>query len=64
MRTAAKEVAAREAARDLLAQQLAAAQDDFVALGRIGAELAMAEELVAAAEDQWLALAGELESLS
>jgi hypothetical protein len=49
--------------RDRLAHELGATQDDFKALAHIGAELAAAEAALAAAEDEWLGLTAELESL-
>ena len=53
----------RERQRDTLAQELAAQQDDFKALARIGAEMAAVDTALAAAEESWLALTAELESL-
>ncbi|MFN2607257.1 MAG: ABC-F family ATP-binding cassette domain-containing protein [Acidimicrobiales bacterium] len=59
--TAEKDLAGATAERDQLAAALAAgAGGDHVAVARLAAELAAAEERVAAAEDRWLALADEL----
>jgi ATP-binding cassette subfamily F protein uup len=63
VRMAEAPMAEREHERDGLAQELAAMQYDFNALARIGAELAAVDAALAAAEEEWLALAAELESL-
>ena len=49
------------ARREELAVELAAAGADHVALQRLGAEAAEVEGRLAAREDEWLALAEELE---
>ena len=57
-----KQMAERQRARDRLAQELADAGTDHVALARIGRELADVESELAAKEEEWLALAAEAEA--
>ena len=59
---AERDLAQATARRDDALAALGAAGSDHVALARLGAELATAEEAVASAEEVWLGLAGEAES--
>jgi len=61
LRTAEREVAARTAERDELAEAMAQAGSDREALARIGTGLAEAQAKLDAAEEHWLALAEEAE---
>jgi ABC transport system ATP-binding/permease protein len=60
-RLAEREVADLERRRDALADDLAAAGSDHVALARIGGELATVQHELAVAEERWLALLEEAE---
>ena len=59
---AERDIEAAAAARDAKLAGLAAAGGDHVALAAAGAELAVAEEALAAAEERWMALGHEAES--
>jgi hypothetical protein len=62
LRSAEKALAERTQARDALAVELAEAGDDFNELSRIGAALAVADEALSDAEEEWFRIAIELES--
>jgi ATP-binding cassette subfamily F protein uup len=62
LRAVERELAALEAQRDALSEELAAAGDDHQALARIGAELAGVTQQLTAVEERWLALAAEAEA--
>jgi ATP-binding cassette subfamily F protein uup len=61
MRDAEKAIAAAERARDRLTEELHAAGNSRDDLARLGTALAAAEQELAAAEEQWLALGAEAE---
>jgi hypothetical protein len=58
-----RDLAEATTARDRVNDELVAAGSDHEALARLGGELATAQQRVDAAEERWLALAGEAESL-
>jgi ATPase subunit of ABC transporter with duplicated ATPase domains len=58
-----RELAAAIAARDAVQAELVAARADHKELVRLGAELATTQRRVDAAEEHWLSLAAEAESL-
>jgi ABC transport system ATP-binding/permease protein len=60
---AERAMAAATDRRDSLLHDLAAAGSDHEQLAKVGAELGRAEEAIAAAEEHWLALGEEAESL-
>jgi ABC transport system ATP-binding/permease protein len=60
---AERDLAAATTARDALVARLADPAIDHVELQRLGSELAAAQRILDAAEERWLALAGEAEAL-
>jgi ATP-binding cassette subfamily F protein uup len=62
LRDAEKEIATHERRRDKLTDELAAAANDHLLLARLGHELAATESALAATEERWLELSGELEA--
>ena len=59
---AERDLAAAVARRDAAIGALSSAGNDHIELARRGAEVAVAEEALAGAEERWLELAGEAES--